>query len=144
MGPVEYLIVRFPGYRFHADVAMALQELVDTGLVNIIDLVFVIKDENGKVEWLELDGLDHELTEAFQNVRGEYGGLLNDEDVQLAAESLTPNSSAGILVFENAWAARFAAAVRDSGGEVVANARIPRQVVDAAVAALAQPQPQPQ
>lgn len=134
LGPVEFLVVRFPGSRFTGEITPALIELIDAGLVRIIDLVFVSKDEDGNVAAFELSELDDEDTAASFGAlyTEDEADLLSDEDLEIAAEGLAPGDSAAVLVWEDVWAARFAAAVRDSGGEILALERIPREVVLAA------------
>jgi hypothetical protein len=135
IGPVEYLIVGFPGNNFNGRIAPALADLVDRGLVNVIDLAFVGKDDDGNVVTFEFDALE-ELAE-FAGIDGEVGGLVTEEDLAYAAAELEPGSSAAILVWENAWAADFASALRDSDGVVLEGGRIPHELVEAALAELA-------
>lgn len=134
IGPVEYVMLSFPGNRFNGDIAPALRELVDSGTVRIIDLVFVSKDEGGDVVALEYDELEDDL--GFQELEGEAGGIMSDEDLELAGEMLEPNSSAALLVWEDKWAARLADAIRDSGGRIVGGERIPHEIVVEAMAGL--------
>jgi hypothetical protein len=133
MGPIEYIVIGFPGNRFNGDVAPALEELVEAGIVNILDLIFIHKDKQGNVTALELNDVPDEIAEAFEGVEGEVGYLLSDADMIAAAEAVPDNCSAALLVWENVWAERFAKAVRGSGGEVYANARIPYEIVQAAL-----------
>ena len=135
IGPVEYLILGFPGNNFTGRIAPALADLVDRGLVNIIDLTFVGKDDDGNLVTFEFDALE-ELAE-FAGIDGEIGGLINDEDIAYAAAALEPGSSAAILVWENAWATTFAEAVRDADGVVLEGGRIPNELIEAALAELA-------
>lgn len=134
IGPVEYILIAFPGNRFSGAIVPALRELVDSGTIHIIDLVFIKKDAEGNILTLELADMGEEAA-AFEDLDGEVDDLLSAEDLRLAAAELPPNSSAGLLVWENAWAARFAAAVRDADGQVLANERIPHALVEAALAA---------
>lgn len=135
LGPIEYVVVAFPGNKFKGEIIPALAELVENGTIRILDLVFIAKDEDGNVAAVELADLGegHEAA-AMADISEIDAGLLNEDDVQLAAEALDNNSSAGLLVFENAWAARFAEAVRNADGQLVANERIPYDVVQAALA----------
>lgn len=132
IAPVEYLIIGFPGNQFNGEIVPALTDLVQSGSVKILDLIFITKDEEGNVTAFEYDELDDLLP--LGAVTEESMGLLNDEDVEMAAETLEPNSSAAFLVWEDLWAARFAVAVRDSGGVFIAGERIPHDIVEAAVA----------
>lgn len=137
MGPIEYIVIGFPGNKFNGDVVPALQELVDNGTINILDLVFVHKDENGDVTILELEDEDYDTVAAFEGLTGEYGNLLSEEDLLALTDEMPDNTSAGLLVWENVWAERFAQAVRGSKGEVFLNGRIPNAVVEEALAVLA-------
>jgi hypothetical protein len=136
VGPVEYIIVKFPGNKFKGEIVPALAELVENGTIKIIDLVFIYKDADGNVASIELEDLPGDEEAGFGAIAAS-GGLLNDEDIEIAAESLEPNSSGGMLLFENVWATRFTEAVRNADGELVANARIPHDIVEAALADLA-------
>ncbi len=131
LGPVEYLIVGFPGNKFNGEIAPELVALVESGTVRILDLIFIGKDADGSVLAFEIDEL-----EAFANLDGEVGGLISPEDVEHAAAALEPNSSAALLIWEDVWAAPFAAAVRDSGGVFLEGARIPHELIAPAVADL--------
>ena len=134
-GPIEYLIVGFPGNKFKGEIVPALAELVENGTIRILDLVFIAKDEEGNVAAVELSELDPEdEAAAMSDISEVDAGLLNEDDIQAAADSLENNSSAGLLVFENVWAARFAEAVRNADGQLLANERIPYDVVQAALA----------
>jgi uncharacterized membrane protein len=135
IGPIEYLVVSFPGNKFKGEIIPALAELVENETIRILDLVFIAKDEEGNVAAVELAelGEGHEAA-AMADISEIDAGLLNEDDVQLAAEALDNNSSAGLLVFENVWATRFAEAVRNADGQLIANERIPYDVVQAALA----------
>jgi hypothetical protein len=124
----------FVGNQFNGDVAPALQELNQSGVVHIVDLAFVLKDEDGTVSSLEVE--DAELADVFSSVYGDQFDLLSDEDLALIGEKLDANSSALVVVWENSWAARLAAAFRDSHGTLLEQERIPRETVLRAVAAL--------
>lgn len=131
IGPVEYVVIGFPENRFTGAIVPALTDLVESGTIHIIDLVFVSKDVDGNVTSFEFDALE-ELA-PYAGLDGEAGGLLNDEDIELAADALEPNSSAALLVWEDAWAAPLAAALRDAGGVLLAGERIPHEIVQAAL-----------
>ena len=134
IGPVEYLILGFPGNRFTGQIVPELAKLIDGGLVRIIDLIFISKDADGDVQVVEYNAVE-ELA-AFAGLDAEVGGLLTDEDVAHAALSLEPNSSAALLVWEDTWAAPFAAAVRNANGVILEGARIPREIIEEAIVAL--------
>lgn len=135
VGPIEYLVVAFPGNKFKGEIVPALAELVENETIRILDLVFILKDEEGNVAAVELSELDaDDEAAAMSDIADVDSALLNEEDIALAADALEPNSSAGLLVFENVWATRFAEAVRNADGVLVANERIPYDVVQAALA----------
>jgi uncharacterized membrane protein len=134
IGPVEYVVIGFPGNRFKGEIVPAIAELVDNDIVHIIDVAFVKKDQDGTVTAFEYDSLDDVLEFGFADIEGEAGGVLNDEDLRLAAEILEPNSSAALIVWEHRWAARVAKAIRDAGGRIVAGERIPHEIVEGALA----------
>lgn len=126
--PVEYVIIEFPGNEFTGDIAPALADLVERGVVRIIDLVFVRKDAEGTVTWFEYDDLE-ELA-AYESVDGEAEGLLSDADIIEFAEDLNLESSALFIVWEDTWAGDLGRAIRAAGGRIVAGERIPHHVVD--------------
>jgi hypothetical protein len=132
-GPIEYLVVKFPGNQFSGEIAPALQELVDSGTVRIIDLLFVIKEADGTIGVLELNGMGAAITAIFAPIADTEDELLSESDAQHVAALLEPNSSAALLLFENTWATRFVEAVTNAKGELVVNARIPRDVIETLV-----------
>jgi uncharacterized membrane protein len=132
-GPVDLAIIAFPGNKFNGDVVPALKALVDEGTVRILDLVFVNKDADGNVQSIEINDDAAYGALGFDDIDGEIDDLLTVEDIASAAELLERNSSAALLVWENTWAERFAKAVRDSKGHLVAFERIPAAVVLEAV-----------
>jgi uncharacterized membrane protein len=134
-GAVEIAVIEFPGSRFTGEIAPALAELVDDGIVTILDLVFVTKGEDGTVASVELADLEEEVAAAYDDVDGEVSGLLSDEDLQTAGEALSPGSSAVLIVWENTWARRLVGAVRNAGGRLVAHDRLDAETVAAALAA---------
>jgi uncharacterized membrane protein len=134
-GPVEIAVIEFPGSQFKGEIVPALAELVDGGIVTIIDLVFITKDEDGTVAGLELADIDEETAAAFDDLEGQAGGLLSDEDLETAGEALSPGSSAVLIVWENSWARRLVGAIRDAGGRLAAHDRLDAETVTAALAA---------
>ena len=126
MGPIDYIVVEWPGRQPNGEVAPQLVDLVERGLIRILDLVFIAKDEEGNVAGLEISELAGEVAE-LSVFEGASSGLISDEDVDEAGGVLEPGTSAALLVFENAWAAPFVSAVRRSGGQLVASGRIPVQ-----------------
>jgi hypothetical protein len=127
IGPVEYILIAFPGNRFNGEIVPALADLVDSETVRIIDLVFVRKDADGTVTAFEYDAMDE--TAAFAELPGEAGGVIGEDDIARAGDRLEPDSSAALLIWEDLWAGPFASAVRASGGVIVAGERIPHEVV---------------
>lgn len=138
MGPIDYVVLEFPGNRMTGEAFPLLEDLVDRGLVRILDLVFVRKDLDGSVVGLELNDLDGDGELDLSVFEGASSGLISQDDIREASEVLQPGSSAGILIYENVWAAPFAAAIRRSGGQLVASGRIPVQEVLAALDAIEQ------
>jgi len=132
IGPVEYMIVAFPGNKFRGEIAPALADLVESGTIRIIDLAFVGKDADGDIVAFELSDLDPDVQESIDSLGPETGGLLNEEDLMAAAEELDPNTSAALLVWEDVWAARVAQAIRNADGVVLDIERVPHDVVMAA------------
>lgn len=135
MGPIDYLVVEWPGKQPTGEAAPYLLDLVERGIIRILDLTFITKDEDGTVSGLEIDELG-ESVEELKVFSGVSSGLISDDDTIEAAQALEPGTSAALLVFENAWAGPFASAVRRSGGQLVASGRIPTQEVLAALDAL--------
>lgn len=135
-GPVEVLVVAFPGSNFSGGIAPALRNVVENGSVNIIDLAFITKDNDETVTMLELDEIGDASVVALDEALEEVFDLLNDEDLLAIGEGLPPGSSAAAIVIEHKWARELAGAVADSDGQVVLNERIPREVVQAAFDAL--------
>jgi uncharacterized membrane protein len=143
LGPVELLVVKFPGNQFKGEIAPALRELVETGLIRIIDLLFLTKDSAGNVASTELTDLASNEYAVFDPLVSDIEGLLSDDDVQQLGATLENSSSAALLLFENVWATRFRDAVANARGEVVLNERIPRSVVEEVAAARAQARAEP-
>jgi Family of unknown function (DUF6325) len=133
MGPIDYVVVEFPGSRMTGEGLPLLVDLVDRGIIRILDLVFVRKELDGSVTGLVLADLDKDGDLDLAVFEGASSGLLADDDVNEATSILEPGSSAGILVYENRWAAPFARALRRGGGQLVASGRIPVQAVLAAL-----------
>ena len=135
LGPVDYLVVEFPAEtgNFTGEMANELLALVDAGTIRVIDVLILIKSEDGTVEAMELSDIG-ELGE-LEALEAELAELLAEEDVENLAAAMEPGSTAGVLIWENLWAAPFASAVRRSGGQLVANGRIPIQAIIASIEA---------
>jgi len=132
IGPVEYMIVAFPGNRFRGDIAPALAKLVDAGTIRLIDVVFVGKDADGDVVAMELTELDPDVQQGLENLGIEASGLFSEDDLMAAAEELDPDMSAALLVWEDVWAREVADAMRAAGGVLFDFGRLPHEVVQAA------------
>lgn len=129
MGPVDYLVVEFPGNRMTGEGFPLLVDLVDRGIIRILDLLFVRKDIDGSVVGLELTDVDGDGELDLSVFEGVSSGLLGQDDIDEAGMALEPGNAAGILVYENLWAAPFARALRRSGAQLVAGGRIPVQAL---------------
>lgn len=131
MGPIDYVLIEWPGRQPNGEAMPHLFELVERGVIRVLDVSFITKDEDGSVAGLELadfgDGAELSIFE------GASSGLLGDDDLAEAAGALEPGTSAALLVFENTWAAPFVGAVHRSGGQLVASGRIPAEDVLAAL-----------
>ena len=135
IGPVTYLEIEFQGKNFKGEIVPALKELVDKGMIRIMDLVIVLKDEDGLARPVELSDIPAEAAEAFEGLSADNLGLLTYDDIAFLAESLQNNSAAGILLFENLWTKRFVDAVANADGRWVAFEGIAPDVLNEALAA---------
>jgi hypothetical protein len=135
LGPVDYIVVEFPGSKFNGEIAPALVDLVDRGVIRVLDLLIIKKEADGSFEGFEVSDLDEGEAGGLRGFESELAMLLSEDDVTAVAAALEPGSSAAVLVWENSWAAPFASAVRHSGGQLVASGRIPIQALLAAVEA---------
>jgi hypothetical protein len=135
LGPVDYIVVEFPAgaSNFTGEMAKELLALVDSGTIRVIDVLILTKNEDGTVDAMELSDIE-ELGE-LQAVEAQLAELLAAEDVENLAAAMDPGSTAGVLIWENLWAAPFASAVRHSGGQLIANGRIPIQAIIASIEA---------
>jgi hypothetical protein len=133
LGPIDYLIVEFPGSRMTGKGLPMLVDLVDRGIIRIIDLVFVRKELDGSVRGVAIADLDRDGQLDLAVFEGASSGLLGQDDLDEAGGALEPGNSAGILVYENRWAAPLAREIRRGGGQLVASGRIPVQAVLAAL-----------
>jgi hypothetical protein len=134
-GPIDYLIVEFPGNRMTGEGFPLLLDLVDSGTIRILDLVFATRDTDGSLSVLRVSDLDGDGELDLSVFEGAASGLLGPDDLDEAASAIEPGNSAGILIYENTWAAPFAAALRRSGAQLVASGRIPVQAILAALEA---------
>jgi Family of unknown function (DUF6325) len=134
MGPIDYILIEWPGRQPKGEAVPILIDLVDRGIVRVLDIAFITKAEDGSVAGLEIADLGEQVEE-LKVFEGASSGLLGDDDITEAAEALDPGTSAALLVWENRWAAPFATAVRRSGGQLVSSGRIPVQAILAALEA---------
>jgi hypothetical protein len=135
LGPVDYVIVEFPAKtaNFTGEMARELLTLVDNGIIRIIDLIILVKNDDGTTDAMELEDIE-DLGE-LRTLEAELAELLAEEDVANLAAAMDPGSTAGVIVYENLWAAPFASAARRAGGQLIANGRIPMQAIIAAIEA---------
>lgn len=131
MGPIDYLLIEWPEARPHRELAPQLIDLVGRGLIRILDLVFLAKSEDGSVEVLEIGAMPK-----LAVLEGTASGLLDADDLAEAGAVMEPGTSAALIIFENTWAAPFAIAVRQSGGQLVSSGRIPIQAILGALEAV--------
>lgn len=135
LGPVSYLIVEFPGSKMTGEAFPILVDLVDRGLIRILDLEFVTRDKDGSTRAVELRDIDHDGKFDLAIFEGTNSGLLDDSDFTEAAAAIEPGSSAAIVIFENHWAMPFVQALRRSSAELVAAGYIPQDTLAAAITA---------
>jgi len=131
-GSVELAAIAFPGSKFNGEIVPALADLVDSGVVAILDLLIISKSEDGEVVSLEIGEMED--GGMFDELDGEVMGLLSDEDIALAGELLEPGNTAALIVWENTWARKLIGAIRDAGGELLAHDRLDAETVNAAMA----------
>ncbi|MEV6967804.1 DUF6325 family protein [Hamadaea sp. NPDC051192] len=137
MGPVDYLVIEFPGNRMTGEGVPLLLDLVERGIIRILDLAFIRKDADGIITALKIEDLDAEGAAEFAVFEGASSGLLGDDELREAADVIEPGNSAGIMVYENTWAAPLAMAWRRGGAQMVASGRIQIQALLAAAEASA-------
>jgi hypothetical protein len=135
LGPVDYLVVEFPvgASNFTGEMAKELLSLVDRGTIRVIDVLVLTKNSDGTVDAMELSDVPN--LGDLQVMEAQLAELLAADDVEMLAAAMEPGSTAGVLIWENLWAAPFASAVRQSGGQLIANGRIPIQAIIASIAA---------
>jgi uncharacterized membrane protein len=134
IGPVEYIVVGFPGNEFTGEIAPAIADLVESGTIRIHDLVFITKDANGDFGAVEFD--EHDGLSAFASIDGEIGGVIGNDDIEHAAEALEPGSSAALLVWEDLWARPLLDAFVDANAVLLEGGRIPHDLIEPVLAGL--------
>jgi len=130
IGPVEVLVVKFPGNQFKGEIAPALNDLVESGTIRVIDLLFAIKDEDGEFDMVEVKELEDNELAVFEPLLTGGTELLTKEDVEDIAGMIEPNSAAAVLLFENTWATRFRDSLVNANAEMIYNVRIPYTVIE--------------
>ena len=130
MGPIDYIVIEWPGRQPTGEAAPLILDLVDRGIIRVLDIAFLVKGDDGSVATVELSEF---APAGFEDFEGASSGLLGSDDLEEAANALEPGTSAAVLVWENRWAAPVAAALRRSGGQLVASGRIPVQAILAAL-----------
>jgi hypothetical protein len=133
MGPISYMIVEFPENKMTGEGLNVLVDLVDRGVVRVLDLLFVTRDEDGSIKAIELQDIDNDGELDVAMFEGASSGLLDDSDLADAASVIDPGSSAGVLIFENRWATPFTQALRRGGAELVAAGYIPLDAIEASL-----------
>jgi Family of unknown function (DUF6325) len=132
---VELAVIEFPGSRFNGEIVPELVNLVNRGIVTVLDLVFVNKGADGSITTVELASLDEEYAAPFRALEGEVNGLLSESDLETTAAAMTPGSSAGLIVWENTWARGLVNAIDRAGGRLLAHDRLDAETVREALAA---------
>ena len=129
LGPVDYLVVEFPGSNFNGEIMPKLVDLVERGVVRVLDLVVIKKDEDSTFEAFEFADIEDGVLGELRELEREFADLLSEDDIAAVVDAMEPGSTAGLLIYENLWAAPLASAVRRSGGQLVASGRIPVQAL---------------
>jgi len=129
LGPVDYLVVEFPGSNFNGEIMPELVDLVQRGVVRVLDLVVIKKDEDSSFEAFEFADIEDGVLGELRELEREFADLLSEDDISSVVDAMEPGSTAGLLIYENLWAAPLASAVRRSGGQLVASGRIPVQAL---------------
>jgi hypothetical protein len=133
LGPVDWIVVEFPGSRFKGEIVPALEDLVNRDIVRILDLLIMKKDDDGGLEAFEISDLDSDELGSLRSYETALAMLLSADDVEAVAAAVEPGSTAAVLVWENLWAAPFGSAVRRAGGQLIASGRIPIQALLAVI-----------
>lgn len=133
IGPVDFIALEFPGNRFKGEILPDIFELVGRGIIRVIDLVIILKEEDGQLFVRELQELDEQTVRVLDPLNAEVTQMITEEDINGIAEKLAPNSTAALLLIENVWAAKTKQAMLDAGGQLVMFERIPHEVVEEAL-----------
>ncbi len=130
MGPVDYLMIRFPGNKFTGKLAPEVARLQNEGIIRVIDLVLITKDENGKLVTLDPEDAGPEVAVSFYELTKDAREWFSEGDIDVIAESLPKNSSAALILFENVWASKFKEALLEANAELIDMGRIPPENVE--------------
>jgi len=130
IGPLDFIAIEFPGNHFKGEVIPILSDYVSRGLIRILDLVFIKKDREGNVTTLELNEIDKDTARLFAPIIRQVKNMLTVDDIEKVGNMLNNNSSAGLMLFENTWAAKFVAAAKNANGRMIMEYRIPVDVVE--------------
>lgn len=135
LGPIDYIVVEFPAghSNFTGEMASELVDLVDRGIIRVVDVLIITKDEDGNIDAIELENVED--VGPLREIEAQLAELLAAEDVAMFAAAMDPGTVAGVLIWENLWAAGFASAARRSGGQLIADGRIPIQAIIASIEA---------
>ena len=137
IGPVEYIAIAFPGNKFSGEIIPAIQKLQESGTIRVLDLVIITKNADGNVAAIELSDADAEQRAVLDVLGIERRNLLGEEDFEDIGAALDPNTTAGLMIWENVWAAEFAKSLRNANGILIANGRIPAELIEEATASSA-------
>jgi hypothetical protein len=129
---LEYIVIGFEGNKFTGEIGAALRDVVEKGIIRVIDIVFARRDADGSLQVVELEDLEEESAQVFNPVVSDITGLFSNEDIQDIAEGLQPNSSAAVMLFEHLWAENLRDAMLRANGQLLAGGLIPRDAVDSA------------
>jgi uncharacterized membrane protein len=130
VGPLEFVAIEFPGNQFKGEIMPVLTNLVSKGLIRIIDLVFIKKDQYGNVTDFELNEIGKDTEKLFAPIVREVKRMLSQDDIQKVGDALSNNSAAGLLLFEHTWSTKFIQAVKNAKGRLILDYRIPQEVVE--------------
>ena len=134
IGPVEYIAIAFPGNKFSGEIIPAIKELQDSGTIRVLDLVIITKSADGSVDAIELSEASPEEAAALSVLGIQSKNLLGEEDIEDIGGALDPNSTCGLMIWENVWAAKFAESLRAADGILIANGRIPAPIIEEVMA----------
>jgi uncharacterized membrane protein len=130
VGPLEFIAIEFPGNRFKGEIIPTITDLINRGLIRVIDLVLVRKDESGRLNVFELNEFDKDTARIFAPLKAQVHNLLSQEDIEKVGNALSNNSSAGLLLFEHTWSTKFIEAVKRAQGRLIADYRVPQEVAE--------------